>query len=382
VLEGYNLLYGTSINTVPGPIDLTANPDFVNAGRTPPATGEPGDRLRPPAHNRQPVDPFGLEDNPVVGIVANVCGIIAGVAPETKRSRFRPRGSKELAAAGSALVTIQPGSRSNPPLFCVHAEAGDVSLYCGLARHLAPDQPVFGLCAPAASELGAHQRLERMAERHVREIRNAQPNGPYLIAGECTGGALAYEIAQQLRSADQEIALLALVDAFPSGLPRLTRFMPRSAYRILHRTRILGFHFSNLVRLGMDAKLAYAKSKARRARKALIAKASGVLRRSAATASPKLAFREALAAYNPRPYAGSAVLFRAARLPLGIQASPDLGWGGLVEDLEVETVPGYFATPMSEPGVRILADRFSRHLVSATVKGDARPSGLGAPSPR
>ena len=60
------------------------------------------------------------------------------------------------------------------------------------------------------------------------------------------------------------------------------------------------------------------------------------------------------------------VLFRAARMPLGIQAPPDSGWGGLVAELEVETVPGYFTTPISEPGVRMLAGRLSAHLASAT----------------
>jgi thioesterase domain-containing protein len=298
---------------------------------------------------------------------ANACAILAGVAPEAKSSRFRAKGEQEPAAASSALVTIQPGSAAKPPLFCVHAEAGDVSLYYGLAGHLAPDQPVLGLCAPAAGELGARPSLEQLAERHVREITDAQPAGPYLIAGECTGGALAYEIAQQLRAAGREVALLALVDAFAPGQPRLARFMPRPVYRVAHRARILGFHAGNLVRLGMRAKLAYAASKAQRARTALSARVSGVLRRSTASASPQLAFREALAAYEPAPYAGSMVLFRAATLPLGIDAAPpDLGWGGLVGDIRIETVPGYFTTPISEPGVRMLAAGLSRHMDAHT----------------
>jgi thioesterase domain-containing protein len=284
------------------------------------------------------------------------------VAPETETPPFRSEGDEQLGTAPSTLVTIQLGSRSKPPLFCVHAEAGDVSLYYALAGHLAPDQPVFGLCAPAPGELGPDRRLERMAGRHVRGIRSAQPGGPYLIVGECTGGALAYEIAQQLQSAGDEVALLALVDAFPPGLPRLWRLMPKPAYRIVHRARILGFHLANLARLGVDAKLAYAASKARRARRALAVKAANARRRSAGTASPQLAFNEALAAYSPQPYSGFTILFRAAELPLGIEAPADLGWGGLVEDIEIETVPGYFTTPISEPGVRILADSLSRRL--------------------
>lgn len=291
-----------------------------------------------------------------------VCAILAGVAHAIERPQFCAYDGGDVAAGASGLVTIQPGSSAKPALFCIHAEAGDLSLYHELARRLAGDQPVLGLRAPAASEHELDRGLERLAELHVREIRRAQPDGPYLIAGECTGGALAYEISQQLRAAGGDVALLALVDAFPPGLPRLSRITPRPVYASLHRARILGFHLANLMRLRMAAKLAYGRAKATRAQRKLMAKLAAARRRPAKSAVQQLAFRQALAAYRPRPYSGSAVLFRAARLPFGAQAPPDLGWAALVEDLEVDTVPGYFTTLISEPRVRVLADRLSEHL--------------------
>jgi thioesterase domain-containing protein len=266
--------------------------------------------------------------------------------------------------AGVALVTIQPGSGSGRPLFCVHAEAGDVSLYYALAGHLGSERRVLGLCASPADELAEHERLEQMAACHVRDIRAAQADGPYAIVGECTGGALAYEIAQQLRAAGEEIALLALIDAWAPGLPRRARWMPKPLYRIVHRLRILAFHGENLIRLGMREKLLYAASKAQRAGRVLVGKMAAILRRSATGVSLQVVFREALAGYDPAPCGGSIVVLRAAALPLGSQAPSDLGWGGLVERVEVETIPGYFTTPISEPGARILAERLTRHLVS------------------
>jgi thioesterase domain-containing protein len=285
------------------------------------------------------------------------------VAAKTKRPRFRGRDVEELPAFGSTVVNIQAGSASKRPLFCVHAEAGDVSLYYAVARHLPRDRPVFGLRAPPPSDLGADIRLERLAEHHVRSIRGVQPDGPYLVVGECTGGALAYEIAQQLHGAGEEIALLALVDAFAPGLPRLHRLMPRTLYRVLHRIRILGFHLGNLVRLDGRARLAYAAAKAQRARMAVSSKVSRLRGGSAADGSPQRAFTQAIAAYEPVPCAVPVVVLRAAKLPLGVQSPPDMGWGELVDRLQIETVPGYFTTPISEPGVRMLADALARHLV-------------------
>jgi thioesterase domain-containing protein len=262
----------------------------------------------------------------------------------------------------SALVTIQIGSASAPPLFCVGGEEGNVRLYYALASHLPPEQPVYGLVAPMDRRDEPQHRLERMGERHLRDIRLVAPGGPYVIAGECTGGALAYEIARQARAAGEEAVLLVLVDAFRPGLPRLPWFMPRPAYTVIHLVRILGFHCGNLARIDMQAKLDYVASRAGRVSNALLARASSVLRRSGEPVTPRLAFREALAAYDPAPYPGATVLFRAARLPFGIEAAPDLGWASLIENLQIELVPGYFTTPISEPGVRVLAELLERQV--------------------
>jgi thioesterase domain-containing protein len=281
---------------------------------------------------------------------------------EPKTLQPRSPNAQTPVAADSTLVTIKSGSSAVPPLFCVHAEAGDVSLYHALASYLAPDQPVLGLCAPRAGE----ESLERLAERHVHEIDRAQAEGPYLILGECTGGALAFEIAQQLHAAGRRVALLGLVDSFPPGLPHLHRRMPVMLYRTIHRARIIGFHLGNLARLDMRGKLDYAAAKARRAAIAAKAKAQDLRGRSAPDSpSPRSTFRRSFAAYRPVSYAGSMVLFRAAQMPLGAGVTADLGWADLADDVQIETISGYFTTPISEPEVKTLADRLAGHLARA-----------------
>jgi thioesterase domain-containing protein len=289
------------------------------------------------------------------------------VAAEAKRPHpaHSPAGESP---SPNAVVVIQAGASAKSPLFCIHAEAGDVSLYYGLARHLPSDQPLFGLCAPTAAELDADASMRRIAELHVQRIRAAQESGPYLILGECTGGALAYEIAQQITDAGEQVALLALIDAFAPGLPRLHRYMPRVLYRVAHRLRILGFHLQNLMRLSVRDKLTYVVAKLGRARLAAAGKASALRGRSAATSSPRVSFKRALAGYAPKPYAGSLVLIRASSLPIGIEPAPDMGWAELSRHLQIETVPGYFTTPISEPGVQILSQRLSQHLASAPAR--------------
>jgi thioesterase domain-containing protein len=288
------------------------------------------------------------------------------VAAEAHRPQ--PGGSPADEPPHDVAVVIQAGAAAKSPLFCIHAEAGDVSLYYGLARHLPSDQPLLGLCAPAAEELGSDAPMQRIAELHVQRIRAAQSSGPYLILGECTGGALAYEIAQQITDAGEEVALLALIDAFAPGLPRLHKYMPRALYRVAHRLRILGFHLQNLIRLSVRDRLAYVVAKLGRARLAAAGKASALRGRAAATTSPRVSFARALAGYTPKPYGGSLVLIRASSLPIGIEPAPDMGWATLSRHLQIETVPGYFTTPISEPGVQILAQKLCQYLASAPVR--------------
>ena len=286
--------------------------------------------------------------------------MLAIVTPEAKR----PAWNGEL--GGSTVVTIRPGSQVKSPLFCVHAEAGDVSLYYNLAAHLAGDRPVLGLATPARDAAWQGNGLRALAGYHVGQIKAVQPEGPYLLVGECTGGALAYEIALQLRGAGEQLGLLALIDAFAPGMPRLRRFMPKALYRLIHRARILAFHFVNVLRLGGAEKLSYVGSRAGRLLGKLPSRSLPASGRSGA--SPQSEFREAVAGYVPAPYDGSIVLFRASELPVGIERAPDMGWGSLAGNVEVEMVSGYFTTPISEPAVRILAERLSARLMGVAER--------------
>jgi thioesterase domain-containing protein len=82
-------------------------------------------------------------------------------------------------------------------------------------------------------------RVENVAKFYLREIRKTQPDGPYFIGGLSFGGLVAFEIAQQLKSIGQEVALVILFDTPTS-----------QAYRLkpVHK-RIQG-HLNNLFKFG------------------------------------------------------------------------------------------------------------------------------------
>lgn len=84
-----------------------------------------------------------------------------------------------------------------------------------LAEGLAPEQPLYGFAAPGLnSDAPFFHSLEAMAAAYLRDIRELQPSGPYLIGGYSMGGVLAFEMARQLEALGEQVGLLVLIDAF------------------------------------------------------------------------------------------------------------------------------------------------------------------------
>ncbi|MFJ9940165.1 non-ribosomal peptide synthetase [Streptomyces erythrochromogenes] len=124
-------------------------------------------------------------------------------------------------SAHSALDVLLPlrakGTRA--PLFCVHPAAGISWVYTGLLRHLDPDRPVHGLQARGLRG-GSPSSVTEIAEDYVQQIRAVQPDGPYHLLGWSFGAVVAQAMAVALRTAGQEVALLALLDGLPADPAR------------------------------------------------------------------------------------------------------------------------------------------------------------------
>ncbi|GAQ54818.1 non-ribosomal peptide synthetase [Streptomyces acidiscabies] len=126
------------------------------------------------------------------------------------------RGPVETGSAplGPLLPLRVRGERE--PLFCLPPASGLAWGFAGLARHLAPGRPLFGLQSRGLvpGEAPAATLAEAVAE-HTARIRERQPEGPYHLLGYSMGGLVAYEMAVALQAAGEKVALLAVLDAFP-----------------------------------------------------------------------------------------------------------------------------------------------------------------------
>jgi amino acid adenylation domain-containing protein len=125
---------------------------------------------------------------------------------------FAERARKPAAAVGGVLVPLQK-SGDGPPLFCFAGGGGRAGDFLLLARYLKLDRPVYGLQARGVEGGGIPDwTTRRWAARCLRQIRAIQPHGPYHLAGHSFGGFVAWEAAQLLQRAGEEVALLVLID--------------------------------------------------------------------------------------------------------------------------------------------------------------------------
>jgi len=282
-------------------------------------------------------------------------------------------GAPEPAAAAperrfTHLVPMHRGEGgSGVPFFLVAGMFGNVLNLRHLAHLLGDARPVFGMQARGLYGGDApHDDLHEAARDMIAEIRQVQPHGPYLLGGFSGGGITAYEMAQQLQAAGEEVALTVLIDTpLPQRRPLLLR----------DRAMI---QWQELKAGGLLYPLRWA---ARRV-------AWEIARRRSETPAEvsehqfhdsviEAAFYRAIAAYQVRPWAGVLHLFRpplsgkwqvsGGRWVSGERAYvlPDNDWSGYAPNLTVTEVPGDHDSMVLEPNVRVLAARMRRAIEAA-----------------
>lgn len=279
-------------------------------------------------------------------------------------------------APWSSMVVIQGGTRRTP-FFLIHAAGGNVLEYYDLARGLGPDQPVYGLQAKGLDgREEPHTSVKAMAAAYLKEMREVQPEGPYLLGGRSSGGTVAFEMACMLAAEGQQVGLLALLDTYPAGYFKLLPGSGSLTQRARRYSRKLASHAVNLRQLSLTQKLAYLFGKLKYApektKHKLYRRAYKLYRRFGRALPTALKNIEeinfaAVKDYVPGTFAGDATLFLATDLT----ADYDLldGWRELVEGhIEAHEITGNHINIIKEPHVGVLAEKLRSCLDRAQQK--------------
>ncbi|MBC8096412.1 MAG: amino acid adenylation domain-containing protein, partial [Akkermansiaceae bacterium] len=277
----------------------------------------------------------------------------------------------------SPIVPVQPNGH-RPPLFLAHGAGGDVLWgYANLAKHLPADQPIYGIKSRGQIGLEEFDRIDDMARYYIEEIRAFQPSGPYYLGGYCLGGNVAYEMARQLRAQGDEVALVVLIDAFPSnaGYETVTWWRPDFAYRF---TRNFCYWLEDFREQSAEERRRFFVRKTRILGRKLLARIRNRQGRSTEvdleevidpTYFPEheLKFWEihlrALTHHVEQSYPGAVTLIRTRGQPLLCSLAEDFCWGPLArEGVTIKHIPGSHENIFIEPNVKFLAEQLQASL--------------------
>jgi aspartate racemase len=284
-------------------------------------------------------------------------------------------------APWSSLVLLQGGG-TRRPFFCVHAAGGNVLEYHALAQLLGADQPFYGFQALGLDGSQApHTSIKEMAAHYIHEMREVQPQGPYLIGGRSSGGTVAFEMACQLVAQGEQVELLALLDTYPAGYFKLLPGSGGFRQRGVRLFRKIQTHAQNLRTLSAQESVAYvvgklkfapAKTKHKIYRRAFkLYQRIGRRLPQALRNIEELNFA-AVKDYVPQVYPGCATLFLASD-DLSSAFDVEEGWEGLAAGgLEKVRVSGNHLDIVKEPHVRTLAEKLRACLDRAHCQIDVR----------
>ena len=259
----------------------------------------------------------------------------------------------------SALVRLQPtGSRR--PFFCVHPAGGTGTCYADVARLLGSEQPFYALQALGIDgDCAARTDITSMAASYLAEIRTVQPHGPYRLGGWSMGGTIAYEMAQQLAAAGEQVERLVLIDtpALPAGLP------PHALDDATLASSMLDMSTLTQPDAGQPTGGLSLDEVFQRAKTAGLFPADLSTQRFVAIVAMFRAHAEAWWQYRPQPYTGALAVFRADQSLGGAAQGAALGWDALTTAV-VYSVPGNHQTLIAPPHVQALAAQLDAYLRS------------------
>lgn len=317
----------------------------------------------------------------------------------------------------SKTVTMKPGREGARALFFVPGAGGSLIRLDALMGLLDDRLRVVAFQLPGIDEEDGRPfpSIEAAGRYFIEVMQEIQPKGPYRIAGYSWGGMIAFNMAYQLQQDGHEVEFLAIIDT-PAQNPNyglirtavhqyanLRNLNKQQEDKTFLAVRDKAFRMEYFIRSGIrTAKqqgvgyvIQQGSSKVRsfvqrrRAKPQPKPMQNGQVRQSGISGQNgrqpngsgdfwsrfnlderRLRFvrtnDRSIRLYIPQPYPGNAFLFQSSkgyRNPLNRSASPNLGWGAVVQGkLEGEMIPGDHLGMLVEPNVNVLAEKLQKAL--------------------
>ncbi|MCQ9352690.1 polyketide synthase Pks13 [Corynebacterium sp. 153RC1] len=256
-----------------------------------------------------------------------------------------------------------------PAVFMFHPAGGSSVVYQPLMRRLPEEVPVYGVERLEGS-------LEDRAAQYLDEIKQYSDGLPIVLGGWSFGGALAYEVAYQLRDSDVEVATIALLDTVQPAHPAPDTMEETKArwgryQAFAKKTYGLDFPvpYELLETAGEDALLAMMGEFLANTDASEHGLSAGVLEHQRASfVDNRILDRLNLHRWDQVDV--PVILFRAERMhdgavelePAYAEIAEDGGWSAIVDDLEIVHLKGDHLAVVDEPEIAKVGSALTRRI--------------------
>ena len=203
------------------------------------------------------------------------------------------------------------GAEESTPLFLFPAIDGQAMIYNDLSSSLDGDFAIYAFQAPGLNGgENIPDSIEATARYYLEIVQRKQSHGPYRLGGSSFGGAVAYEVSQQLVAQGEVVELLFMMDTPLAG---------KGVSGWTTQANVLAFIAKNTLRLnddsltaealaGLDETESLSRVVEAYGSKALSAEQLGhwvsVFQRN----------NQSLKSYQPKPYIGEMLYFKAEQV--------------------------------------------------------------------
>ncbi len=166
-----------------------------------------------------------LEVERALSLTLPISAFYDAPTPRRLASKLRSADVVSPADAHEEVVSLNAGTDSSlAPLICLPGRGGTAFTYRAMVARL-DDQTkrraIVGLQYPGLDGRGEPiADLPQLAAEMIRRVRSRFPRGPYLLLGYSYGGAVAYEMARQLREAGESVEYVGVIDGTAPGAIR------------------------------------------------------------------------------------------------------------------------------------------------------------------
>lgn len=231
---------------------------------------------------------------------------------------------------------------------------GNVIYAQPIQKILSKEYSCFGArLAPDMVEALDSLSLIDIAERFAVDIHQTDIPRPIHICGFSFAGFLAFEVARHLSTLEQETGELLILDTRMRPRSMFARFLHNPIQESLYAVRFFIKNWRSLLSRADDQLILHRYGQIRmdlgnhaEAHRTIIRQLYGKM-----------------AEYHPRPWTGSATIFRAEEIPWGFFLD-DLGWGRLIRGpLSFVNVPGnHLSMLRNAENAAVLAEKLRLRL--------------------